>query len=169
MKKYTALFAIDVPHYGFHDIEAEDDQAAITGAESLFKADTVEYPDPEWANAVCARIVHIADPDGRVIAYDKPLDPCFVRCGGEADRLLCDNAAAMLAALKEIAKTPLWGERIEDEDIKNTLAEAGEYDLDDDEYNPSGDAECEQLRDAVEAARTAIAFLEQSGDAGERS
>ena len=163
MKTYTALFAIEVHHYGFHAIEAEDDQAAITGAESLFKADTVEYPDPEWANAVCARIVHITDPDGRVIAYDRPLDPCFVRSGGEADRLLCDKAGAMLEAIREIARTPLWGERIEDEDLKVTLAETGEYDLDGDEYFPSADAEHDQLRDVVETARAMLAELEDAG------
>jgi hypothetical protein len=99
MKKYTALFAINVPHYGFHDIEAGDDQGAIAATEALYKADTVQYDDPEWANAVCARIVHITDPDGRVIAYDKPLDPCFVRSGGDADRLLCDSAADMLKTI----------------------------------------------------------------------
>jgi hypothetical protein len=169
MKTYTALFAIDVPHYGSYDIEAGDDDAAIAAAEALYKADRVVYDDPAWDYAGVARIVHIEDPDGNMIVEDKALDECFIRYGGEADRLLCDNAANMLAALQEIAKTPLWGERIEDEDTRSTLADAGEYDLDDDEYNPCGDAEHDQLRDAVEAARAAIAFMEQSNGAGGRS
>ena len=169
MKIYTALFAIDVPHYGSHDIEAEDDQAAIAAAEALNKADGVEYYDPSWENAVCARIVHIEDPDGNIIVYDKALDNHFLRSGGEADRLLCDNATELLKALKTIADTPLWGERIEDEALKNELAEVCEYDLEDDEYTPSGDTEHDQLRDVVETARAAMAALVQSGYGGAQS
>ena len=105
MKTYTTLFAIDVPHYGCHDIEAEDDQAAIAAAEALHKADGVTYYDPSWEYATCARIVHIEDPDGKIIVNDKALDNHFLRSGGEADKLLCDHAANLLYALKQIAES----------------------------------------------------------------
>jgi hypothetical protein len=169
MKTYTTLFAIDVPHYGCHDIEAEDDQAAIAAAEALHKADGVTYYDPSWEYATCARIVHIEDPDGKIIVNDKALDNHFLRSGGEADKLLCDHAANLLYALKQIAETPLWGEPIEDEEIKNTLAQTGEYDLEDDEYTPSGDTEHDQLRDVVETARVVMATLTSLGYEGEQS
>lgn len=100
MKKYTALFAIDVPHYGSYDIEAQDDDAAIAAAEALYKAGRVQYDDPTWEYAGVARIVHIEDPDGDMIIEDKALDECFIRYGGEADRLLCENAQSMLNVLE---------------------------------------------------------------------
>lgn len=52
MKTYSVLYAVDVPHYGFHDIEAEDDRAAIAAAEALHKANGVEYYDPSWEYTV---------------------------------------------------------------------------------------------------------------------
>jgi hypothetical protein len=87
MKTYTVLFAVDVPHYGSHDIKAEDDQAAIVAAEALYRRLGVPCPDPSWEYAACARIVHIEAPDGTIIVSDKALDNHFLRSGGEADTL----------------------------------------------------------------------------------
>jgi hypothetical protein len=105
MKKYTALFAIDVPHYGTHDIEAEDDDAAIDAAHGLHRADAAPCYDPEWQYAACARIVHLLDPEGRVIAHDVRLDNCFVDYGGAIERLLWDNAKDMLDVLEHAIET----------------------------------------------------------------
>jgi len=102
MKTYKALFATDVPHYGFHDIEAEDDQAAIATAEALHKANGVECYDPSWEYAACARIVHIEAPDGTIIVKDRALDGFFLRSGGEAARILCDCAEALLRDLETL-------------------------------------------------------------------
>lgn len=98
MKTYTILFAEDVPHYGFAEIEAEDDAAALEAAKTYDLAEVTI--DPEWENSVCKRIVHIEDPAGNTIAYDEPLDDYSLRAGGDNDRLLCDAAAEMLEALE---------------------------------------------------------------------
>ena len=105
MKTYTVLYAEDVPHYGFHDIEAENDQAAIEAAITLHKRGEVSLPEAHWDSTVCARIVHIEDPDGNIIVDDKPLDDYFIRGGGQADRLLCDTAEDMLAVLEYAIET----------------------------------------------------------------
>lgn len=62
----------------------------------------------------------------------------------------------MHKALKIIASTPLWGERIEEKDLRDEYADSGEYSREDDEFTPSGDTECNMLRDAVELARDTI-------------
>ena len=100
MNTYTVLFAIDVPHYCKRDIEAENDEAAIAAAGALYNTLGVPCYDPEWDNTGCARIVYIDDPGGETVAHDIPLDDCFIRYGGEAERLLCENAKEMLAALE---------------------------------------------------------------------
>lgn len=97
MKTYSILFAEDVPHYGFAEIEAENDAAALAAARDY---DLCEVTiDAEWENSVCKRIVHIEDPTGKTVFYDIPLDDYFLRCGEKARRL-CDAAAEMLEALK---------------------------------------------------------------------
>jgi hypothetical protein len=73
MKTYTVLYAEDVPHYGSHDIEAENDQAAIEAAVALHARGDVSLNEAAWDSTVCARIVHIEDPDGNIIEKDKPL------------------------------------------------------------------------------------------------
>lgn len=98
MKSYSVLFAEDVPHYGFAEIEAEDDAAALEAARDYDLSEVTI--DPEWENSVCKRIVHIEDPAGNTIAYDVPLDNYSLRAGGEKDRLLCDAAPEMLEALE---------------------------------------------------------------------
>jgi hypothetical protein len=168
MKTYKVLYAEDVPHYGYHDIEAEDDQAAIEAAVAFHESGDVSLYEAAWDSSVCARIVHIEDPDGNIIAEDKPLDDYFLRGGGQADRLLCDAAENLFKALKKIAVTPLWGERIEDEDRKRDPAIVLEYDLEDDEYTPSGDTEHDQLQDVVETARAAVAPVLQSASTGDQ-
>jgi len=107
MKTYTVLYAQDVPHYGFHNIEAENDQAAIEAAIALHERGDLSLTEAAWDSTVCARIVHIEDPDGNILEKDKPLDEYFLRGGGEADRLLCDAAEDMLGAL-QYADNPYW-------------------------------------------------------------
>jgi hypothetical protein len=107
MKTYTVLYAEDVPHYGSHDIEAENDQAAIKAAIALHERGDISLNEAAWDSTVCARIVHIEDPDGRMIAADKPLDDYSLRGGGDADRLRCEAAEEMLDVLLR-ADNPHW-------------------------------------------------------------
>lgn len=99
MKTYTILFAEDVPHYGFADIEAVDDDAAVAAARihDLFRVTT----DPDWNSTVCRRIVRIDDADGNAVAENVALDEFHLRNGGEADRLLCEAAADLLEAAEQ--------------------------------------------------------------------
>ncbi len=64
----------------------------------------------------------------------------------------------LLKALKAIATIPLWGEPIinPEHGDKEELAEFGEYDLENDSYQPSIDAESSWLTYAVETARAAL-------------
>lgn len=98
LRTYSVLFAEDVPHYGVAEIEAKDDAAAIEAAKAYDLTEVTT--DAEWENSVSKRIVHIEGPDGKMIAYDVPLDDYSLRSGGEKDRLLCDAAAEMLEALE---------------------------------------------------------------------
>jgi hypothetical protein len=74
-----------------------------------------------------------------------------------------DQQSELLSALRRIAQTPLWGETITDTQLRHDFIYSGEYDMAEDEFNPSADTESTQLRDAVEDARTAIAALEGRG------
>jgi hypothetical protein len=98
MKTYSVLFAEDVPHYGFAEIEAEDDVAALEAAKAYDFSSVLN--DPEWENSVCKRIVHIEDPGGSTVHSDVPLDNYFLRRGNDRDRSLCDAAADMLQVLE---------------------------------------------------------------------
>jgi hypothetical protein len=98
LKTYSVLFAEDVPHYGFAEIEAEDDAAALDAAKAYDLSEVTV--DPEWENSVSKRIVHIEDPAGNTVAYDVPLDDYSLRSGGEKERRLCDAAPEMLKALE---------------------------------------------------------------------
>lgn len=71
-----------------------------------------------------------------------------------------------LAALKAIAAIPLWGEPITnlDHGDKNQLAQDGEYDLENDMYNPCCDAESSWLSYAVETARAALKDKDDPAD-----
>lgn len=155
MKTYTVLLAEDVPHYGTAHITAASAAEALEAARHL---DTGEHcTDSDSSTAVCHRIVHIEDEDGNIVAEDIALDRYFLRYGGEPDRLLCDAAPRLLDALARIAAIPLWGEPIADEQIKAELLDAGEYDRELNEFEPSCDTESCYLRDAVEMARAALA------------
>ena len=105
MKRYTVLYAEDVPHYGLTEIEAAD------AADALAAAKTADYSElfmePEWSNAVCRRIVEIVDEDDRVVCEEIALDDCVLRFGGDKERRLCDAAPELLAVLKE-ASTISW-------------------------------------------------------------
>lgn len=78
----------------------------------------------------------------------------------EGDRVITEDypARKRMEALRRIADIPLWGEPITDPEQadKQQLAEVGEYDLENDCYEPSCDAESEWLRVAVETARGAL-------------
>jgi hypothetical protein len=72
------------PHYGSHAIEAENDQAAIEAAIALHERGDVSLNEAAWDSTVCARIVHIEDPDGNILTQDKPLDDYVLRRSGDA-------------------------------------------------------------------------------------
>lgn len=162
MTTYSILFAQDVPHYGTTEITAADDADALAQAKALDPGELCT--DPAWDDALCRRIVHIEAPDSRIIAQDIALDDFFLRHAQNVEPRLCDAAPALKAALESIAAIPLWGERIENAELKAELAERGEYEFDGDEeqFTPSGDTESSQLRDAVETAREALAALRRS-------
>ena len=155
MKKYTALLAEDVPHYGTAEITAANHEEAIAAARLLDVS--ALCTDPDWSNSACRRIVHIEDPDGNIIAEGVALDSCFLRYGGEPARLLCDAAPKLRAALTRIAAIPLWGEPIADAQLKADLVSVSEYDRELDQFEPSCDTESSYLQDAVEIARAALA------------
>ena len=157
MKTYTVALAQDVPHYGNAYITAASDAEALETARSL---NTGDYcTDAIWKNAICRRIVHIQAEEGTIVAEDIPLDSCFLRYGGEPDRLLCNAAPRLLDARTKIAAIPLWGEPIADEHLKAELLDAGEYDRELNQFEPSGDTESAYLREAVETARAALAEM----------
>jgi hypothetical protein len=101
MRTYTALFAVDVPHYGTHQITADNPADAIAQAKKLDPADLCD--DPDWSNSACSRIVSIRDDiDGRTVAEGVALDGAFLRYGGEPARLLCDAALELREALERM-------------------------------------------------------------------
>jgi hypothetical protein len=97
-KTYTAIYAVDVPHYGTARIEAPDDTHALAVAKAFDTGGI--HNESCWEDSLCERIVSIEDASGAVIAYDIPLDKYFLRNGGEKERRLCDAASAMLEALQ---------------------------------------------------------------------
>jgi hypothetical protein len=98
MKAYTVLFAEDVPHYGEVEIKAQDDTAALEAAKAYELATVPMMPGDGYS--ACKRIVEIMDAGENVIAEDISLDDCFLRYGGDKERLLCDAAQDMLDALE---------------------------------------------------------------------
>jgi hypothetical protein len=98
MKTYSALFAVDVPHYGVLEIEAKDDEAALEAANTVDVSEVVG--DPEWENAVRGRIVYLRDSDDLTIAEDVSLDNTFMRYGGEEEYRLCEAAPELLDAAR---------------------------------------------------------------------
>lgn len=73
-KTYSVLYAEDVPHYAFAEVEARNDKSAIAKARRM-NTDSFTAYDPDWDRAYCRRIVHIEGPDGTLIAEDIRLDP----------------------------------------------------------------------------------------------
>ena len=59
-------------------------------------------------------------------------------------------------ALERIAKTPLWGEPLPTGHLRSEYEESGEYETEDNAFNPSCDTESSYLRDCVEEARKAL-------------
>jgi len=102
LKTYTVLYAEDIPHYAHGEIEARGPEDAIARARKL-DPETFGAYDADWTGAICRRIVYIQDPAGNDVARDLSLDEYHLRNGGEADRRLCDAAAALLETLEFIA------------------------------------------------------------------
>jgi hypothetical protein len=102
MKTYTVIYAEDVPHYGVADIEASNDEEAVAAAKA-YDCHALGL-EAEWGNAFCHRIVEISDEEGRTVAHDLALDSCFIRYGGESERLLCNAAPELLAVLREVGQ-----------------------------------------------------------------
>ncbi|MEX2375280.1 MAG: hypothetical protein WD942_06790 [Dehalococcoidia bacterium] len=69
----------------------------------------------------------------------------------------------LIAALRRIAATPLWGESLPPGVLRDDYIFAGEYDIGEDNFNPSCDTESTQLCDVVEDARAALSALEGRG------
>jgi hypothetical protein len=99
MKNYSILYAQDFAHYGYVELEAKNDQAAIRAAQKPELTDNIYFSETDWDNGFLKRIVHIVNPDGETIAENIALDQYHVRHGGDADQRLCDAAVAMLTAL----------------------------------------------------------------------
>jgi hypothetical protein len=97
MKTYSVLYAQDVPHYAYAEIQARGPKDALAKARK-FETDIATSYEPDWDSSVSRRIVHIEAPNGKIVAEDIPLDQYHLRNGGDPDRRLCDAAAAMLAA-----------------------------------------------------------------------
>ncbi|OXC78637.1 hypothetical protein [Caballeronia sordidicola] len=91
MKTFTALFAVDVPHYGTETFAAPSAAVAIATAQAMDPADLCD--DPDWSNSACARIVSITDDATRqTTAENVALDGAFLRYGGHPAFLLCEAA-----------------------------------------------------------------------------
>lgn len=98
MKTYTVLYAEDVPHYAYAEIEARDRNDAVAKARKIDTAFFTAY-DPDWNGAVCRRIVSIDDPDGNTIAQDIPLDDFILHHANSEKRLRLEAAQEMFEAL----------------------------------------------------------------------
>lgn len=99
MKAYTVLFAEDVPHYGFVDIQAPDAAAAIAAAKAYSYGDVVT--EPEWGNTRNHRIVEIQDENSQTIAMDIALAE---RCDNP-DTTLVDALEKAYVLLDRIRET----------------------------------------------------------------
>jgi len=103
MTTYTVLFAEDVPHYGFADIEADNAQDAIAKAKAYWEehAEYTPTDDPDWNNTVCQRIVSISAGDQVEITRDIRLDDHYLGMASDAELRVRDAAPRLLAALKD--------------------------------------------------------------------
>ena len=160
MKTYSILLAQDIPHYGTTEVEAADATEALARAKDLDFSEICL--DPDWANPVCSRIVHIVDEAGAEVAHDIALDGYVLHHDSEPRAALYARAPALRAALEEIAAIPLWRERVADPALRAEFIASGEYDDGCEAFEPSADAEVEYLREAVEGARDALASLPQT-------
>lgn len=62
----------------------------------------------------------------------------------------------LLAVIRRIAATPLWGEAIDNGPLREDYVHAGEYEISDDAFNPSCDTESSLLQEIVELARMTL-------------
>jgi len=110
-KRYTVLFAQDVPHYGTVHLEAENDADALAQARAYWER--VRRGDEEWPlfdseieNALLDRIVEITEDNGdyREVVRDVPLDDYYLaHTPTPLSLAMLKSAQAMFEALKLIA------------------------------------------------------------------
>jgi hypothetical protein len=99
MKTYNVLYALEVPHFGSIEIEAESDEAAL--ALAMARTDIRDIAtDADHDDPVLARIVHIEDGSGTDVYRDIPLDD-FRLISGDDRIALNDAAADLLLGLKQ--------------------------------------------------------------------
>lgn len=103
MTIYTVLFAEDVPHYGFAEIEADTVSEAIEKARAYWDENAEQRPtdDPDWSGTVCQRIVSISDSNRDDVAHNIRLDDHYLGTATDAELRVRDAAPALLAALKQ--------------------------------------------------------------------
>ena len=103
MTTYTVLFAEDVPHYGFAEIEAETIAEAIAKARAHWDENAEQglTDDPDWSNTVCQRIVSISESNREDVARDIRLDSHYLGTATDAELRVRDAAPALLAALRQ--------------------------------------------------------------------
>ena len=95
---YEALVAIDVPHYGWVNIEAASEAGALT----LVKAEARDAPShAEWDNAHSLRIIHIENGvTGDTFAEDIELGGPMAHLLSEKEDRLFRAGPDLLAALE---------------------------------------------------------------------
>jgi len=110
MKTYTILFAQDIPHYGFVEIEAKSDADALRRAKKYWRdvrigAEPWPLEDAQYDSAVSARIVLIYDEadQRREIAHDVRLDEyTLMRARTARDQRTLDNARGIYNVLQSV-------------------------------------------------------------------
>ena len=102
MKTYNVLYAEDVPHYAFGQVEARNDRSAVAKARKM-DTDSFQQYEPDWDHAHCRRIVYVEGPDGDNIAEDIQLDEdnAFVLVGHREKIKVCRAADDLLEALEK--------------------------------------------------------------------
>jgi hypothetical protein len=105
---YSILFAQDVPHYGFVEIEAKDDAQALRRAKNYWRdvhigAEPWPLDDAQHDSATSARICTIYDDTNREVICDVRLDKYMLMTARTArDERTFDNAHALYRALAAV-------------------------------------------------------------------
>lgn len=107
-KTYSILFAQDVPHYGFVEIEAKDDAQALRRAKQYWRdvqsgAEPWPLDDAQYDSATSARICTIYDDADREVTCDVRLDEyMLMRARTARDERTFDNAHSLFSALDAV-------------------------------------------------------------------